>query len=77
MGESVMCQSCGVDMVFAVKAPLRIGGTAGGWKLILGEWAELGEDMLPLDIWVCSNCGRITFFADQETKQRLLRSSKM
>ena len=26
----------------------RTGGTSGGWKLVFGEWAELGEDKLKL-----------------------------
>jgi hypothetical protein len=35
----------------------RTGGTTGGWKLLAGELAELGEDMLPLAVFVCTNCG--------------------
>jgi len=53
-------------------APFRIGGTSGGWKLVFGEWAELGEQMLPLNIYVCPNCGKIELFADEKTRQTLL-----
>jgi hypothetical protein len=35
------CHSCDVEMQFAGKAPFRIGGTSGRWKLLFGEWAEL------------------------------------
>jgi hypothetical protein len=35
----------------------RIGGTTGGWKLLFGEFAEVGEGMLPLEVLVCTNCG--------------------
>jgi len=38
---------------------LRIGGTGGGWKLLFGEWAELGEDMLPLEALACARCRRV------------------
>ncbi len=39
----------------------RIGGTSGGWKLLFGEWAELGEDKVPLDVYVCRRCRRVEF----------------
>ncbi len=39
----------------------RIGGTSGGWKLLFGEWAELGETMMPLEMWVCPSCRRVEF----------------
>ncbi len=37
----------------------RVGGTTGGWKLLFGEWAELGEDMLPFEVYACTNCRRV------------------
>lgn len=70
--EVKKCLSCNEEMRFAGKAPFRIGGTSGGWKLLFGEWAELGEEMLPFYIYVCPKCGRVELFADEETKQRLL-----
>jgi len=45
-------QSMGVEQ-------FRTGGTSGGWKLLLGEWAELGEEMLPLELLVCPSCRRV------------------
>lgn len=71
--EVKKCQTCNVEMQFAGKAPFRTGGTSGGWKLLFGEWAELGEAMFPLRIYVCPKCGRIDLFADEETKRRLLQ----
>ena len=64
--------SCCALMQFAEKAESRIGGTSGGWKLLFGEWADLGEGMISLCIHVCPKCGRTELFADEETKQRLL-----
>jgi predicted RNA-binding Zn-ribbon protein involved in translation (DUF1610 family) len=57
------------------KAPFRIGGTRGEWKLVFGEWAELGETLLPLTIYVCPKCGRVKLFADEKTKQFLLTTA--
>lgn len=39
----------------------RFGGTSGGWKLIFGNWAELGEEMIPLEIWACPSCRKVEF----------------
>ena len=37
----------------------RIGGTTGGWKMLVGEWAELGEDMVPLEMLACKGCRKV------------------
>ena len=37
----------------------RVGGTTGGWKLLVGEWAELGEEMLKLEVLACATCGKV------------------
>ena len=37
----------------------RVGGTTGGWKLLVGEWAELGEEMLKLEVLACGTCGKV------------------
>jgi hypothetical protein len=42
-------------------ADFRVGGTSGGWKLFFGEWAELGEDMIPLETFGCATCGHVEF----------------
>jgi hypothetical protein len=42
--------------------PIRTGGTSGGWHLLLGEWADAGEGLFPLDVYRCSTCKRIEFF---------------
>jgi hypothetical protein len=67
--------TCGTAMRFAETASFRVGGTSGGWKLLFGEWAELGESMIPLDIYVCPECGRVELVEGEETKQRLLKLS--
>jgi hypothetical protein len=75
LNEVEKCQTCSLDMEFVERASFRVGGTSGGWKLLFGEWAELGESMIPLNVHVCPKCGRIGLFADEETKQRLLKLS--
>ncbi len=60
-------------MQFAGENSFRIGGTSGGWKLLFGEWAELGENMIPLLVYVCPNCGKVEFYASEKMRQRLIR----
>jgi len=66
------CYSCGTDMQFAQRIPFRIKGTPGLWKLVFGEWAELGEEMLNFDVYVCPSCGEIRFSASEKTRRSLL-----
>jgi hypothetical protein len=39
--------------------PFRVGGTTGGWKMLFGEWAEAGEDMLDLEVLACRSCRHV------------------
>jgi len=47
-------QSIGVER-------FRVGGTSGDWKLLFGEWAELGEDLLAFEVLACTSCRRAEF----------------
>jgi hypothetical protein len=53
------CVRCGTPLQSIGVEQFRVGGTSGGWKLLFGEWAELGEDMLPLDVLACPKCRRV------------------
>lgn len=63
------CPNCGSRMVNIGAVGFRIGGTSGGWKLLIGEWAELGEDKIPMNIFVCEKCDKIEFYANEKTKE--------
>ncbi|MEM3464703.1 MAG: hypothetical protein QXL91_07540 [Candidatus Bathyarchaeia archaeon] len=67
------CPLCNVELQFAQKVPFRIKGTSGVWKLFFGELAELGEELLSFELYVCPKCGEVRFFADEKSKQSLLR----
>jgi hypothetical protein len=47
-GEVRKCRFCRVVMKFAGEIWFGISDTVGGWRLLFGEWAELGEDMVQL-----------------------------
>ncbi|MFZ0965553.1 MAG: hypothetical protein WAN82_02880 [Candidatus Bathyarchaeia archaeon] len=69
------CYSCGGEMQFAHRIPFRIKGTPGLYKLFIGEWGELGEEMLNFDVYVCTSCGEIRLSVDEKTKLSLLGKS--
>lgn len=56
---SEVCVRCGGTLASLGRQEFRTGGTAGGMKLFFGEWAELGEDMLPLEVLACRTCRRV------------------
>jgi hypothetical protein len=53
------CLRCGLGLVSMGVEEFRVGGTSGGWKMLFGEFAELGEDMLSMEVLACGACGRI------------------
>ena len=54
------CLRCGAALTSMGVDEFRVGGTTGGWKLLFGEWAELGEGMLRLEVRACSVCRNTT-----------------
>jgi hypothetical protein len=64
------CSYSGQDAQYVYTAEFRVGGTSGGAKLFLGEWAELGEKMISLYVFVCPNCGKVELFATEQLRQQ-------
>jgi hypothetical protein len=56
------CSSCQSEMQPLGQLPIRVGGTAGGWHLLFGELADVGESTWPLDVYRCAACKRVEFF---------------
>jgi hypothetical protein len=52
------CLACGGALQSLGVEEFRVGGTSGGWKLLFGEWAEVGEGMLPFEVLACTQCRR-------------------
>jgi hypothetical protein len=50
------CLRCDGTLTSMGTEQIRTGGTAGGWKLLFGELAEVGEEMLPLEAFACQRC---------------------
>lgn len=60
-GPEPLCLWCGTEMQSMGPHEFRVGGTSGGWKLLFGEWAELGEGMLNFEVLACPACHRVDF----------------
>ena len=54
-----VCLRCGAPIQSMGVDEFRVGGTTGGWKLLFGEWAEVGEGMLRLEVFACGSCGKV------------------
>ena len=65
-GTGIRCRRCEVELRDLGSAEFRIGGTKGGWKLFFGEWAELGEDMVELEMLACPTCRHVEFRQPKE-----------
>jgi predicted nucleic-acid-binding Zn-ribbon protein len=57
-----LCIACGSVTQFLGQIPLRAGGSDGISKLFFGEWAELGEQVIPIEMFRCTACSHIEFY---------------
>ena len=73
--EGLKCPTCDIQMEAYFGVPFRVGGTGPGMRLLIGAWAELGEEPIPIDLFVCAKCGQMRFFATQKTRDRLKRAA--
>jgi len=53
------CLRCGTALQPVGLEKFRVGGTSGGWKLLFGEFAELGEGMMEFEIFACPRCRKV------------------
>ena len=62
-----------VESCLGCKGPLqslgvehfRVGGVSGGWAALMGQWAEIGEGILDMELLACRNCRRVEFRVPQ------------
>jgi hypothetical protein len=53
------CLRCGTPLEPVGIEGFRVGGSSGGWHMIFGGLAELGEGMLDLEIFACPDCRKV------------------
>jgi hypothetical protein len=59
---TLQCPLCRVSLQSLGQVPVRTGGTGGGWHLLFGELADMGERVLSLDVYRCPQCSRLEFY---------------
>jgi hypothetical protein len=75
--EKMRCPLCNSKM-FHSEMNLRAGGWSGAMKglpLGIGEFGEIAEELLPVIVYVCPNCGKLEFIAKEKTKQKIINRS--
>ncbi len=55
------CLRCGFLVHPEGTMTVRTGGVEGGWSLLIGNWADVGEGTLDLNAYLCPNCGHVEF----------------
>ena len=53
------CLRCGAELSSMGVERFRVGGTSGGWDLLLGQMAELSQGLLPLEVLACQSCRKV------------------
>ena len=57
------CLRCGRTIESLGVHEFRTGGSTGAAHLLLGQWAELGEDKVRMEILSCRSCRHLEFRA--------------
>jgi hypothetical protein len=53
------CMRCNTPLQAVGLEQFRVGGTSGGWHLLLGSWADLDEGMLSMEVFACPQCRKV------------------
>jgi hypothetical protein len=61
--DRTRCLRCSGALSSLGVRELRAGGMTGAAHLLLGQWAEIGEEKLAVEILVCNACRRLEFVA--------------
>jgi len=56
ISQSEMCVRCKTPLSYVGVVDFRTGGTTGATLLFLGEWAEMSEEKLSLELFNCPQC---------------------
>ena len=65
--NDMTCLRCGEPMQYSKREKIQLGETT----LILGDARNLWAGALEVDIYVCSNCGKIEFYVPEPAEPEL------
>jgi len=69
----IACLRCQRELVSLGTPSFRIGGTSGPAQIFLGNWAELGESTVDLEVLACDSCGHVELRLPEKDRERLAR----
>jgi hypothetical protein len=55
------CLRCGAPITPEGLQDFRTGGSTGATHFFLGQWAEIGEGKVTLEVYVCRRCRHVEF----------------
>jgi predicted RNA-binding Zn-ribbon protein involved in translation (DUF1610 family) len=70
LGSLKKCPDCGVEMRLTKDVQIRTQGVTGLTRVVFGEWAELLEDFLPVNIYFCPKCEQIRFYKPSTSRNQ-------
>ena len=65
------CLRCRRELTSLGTPSFRIGGSSGPAHLIFGNWAELGESTVDLEVLACDSCGHVELRLPEKDRERL------
>jgi hypothetical protein len=65
------CLRCRRELVSLGTPAFRIGGSSGAAHIFFGNWAELGESTVELEVLACDSCGHVELRLPEKDRERL------
>ena len=69
--SGLACLLCKRALVSLGTPAFRIGGSSGAAHLFFGNWAELGESTVELEVLACDSCGHVELRLPEKDRERL------
>lgn len=62
MSGEAKCSNCQTPMALVGEEDLRVGGTTGFGGMLLGNFNQMSEHILSLEMYRCETCGKVDFY---------------
>lgn len=69
--SGLACLRCKRELTSLGTPAFRIGGSSGAAHLFFGNWAELGESTVELEVLACDSCGHVELRLPEKDRERL------
>ena len=65
------CLRCKRELTSLGTPAFRVGGSSGAAHIFFGNWAELGESTVELEVLACDSCGHVELRLPEKDRERL------